>query len=151
MADPVELLLSAEMYSVILQEDLRKGAPQAPVAQRMLLRWILSGECGDNSTVILRFLQCTVNHELNALMQCSWEQERETPAALTQRSNPVRSFLKLTRIQLSAGTLCALCLSINSQGHVSQQNNCCSPWNKDVGSSIQSGTSIATSWKSMRN
>lgn len=122
MADPVELLLSAEMYSVILQEDLRKGAPQAPVAQRMLLRWILSEECGDNSTIILRrFFQCIVNHELNALMQCFWEQERETPAALTQRSSPVRSFLKLTRAQLSAGTLCALCLSaINSQGHSRQ-------------------------------
>ncbi|XP_071642242.1 uncharacterized protein [Temnothorax longispinosus] len=41
--DPVELLLGAEVCSVVLEEGLRKGDPEAPIAQRTAFGWIISG------------------------------------------------------------------------------------------------------------
>ncbi|XP_071579354.1 uncharacterized protein [Temnothorax nylanderi] len=44
--DPVELLLGAEVCSAILEDGLRRGKPQTPIAQKTTLGWILSGGCG---------------------------------------------------------------------------------------------------------
>ncbi|XP_071572845.1 uncharacterized protein [Temnothorax nylanderi] len=44
--DPVELLLGAEVCSTILEDGLRRGTPQTPIAQKTILGWILSGGCG---------------------------------------------------------------------------------------------------------
>ncbi|XP_071650021.1 uncharacterized protein [Temnothorax longispinosus] len=44
--DPVELLLGAEVCSTILEDGLRRGKPQTPIAQKTILGWILSGGCG---------------------------------------------------------------------------------------------------------
>lgn len=41
--DPAELLLGAEVCSLIFEEGLRKGGPQMPIAQKTSLGWILSG------------------------------------------------------------------------------------------------------------
>ncbi|XP_011859524.1 PREDICTED: uncharacterized protein LOC105557010 [Vollenhovia emeryi] len=84
--DPIELLLGAEVCSIILEEGLRKGGPQTPVAQRTLLGWILSSGCGDTSSPTPRtFPQCTVEHEMVSLVQRFWEQEQRAspPVALT--------------------------------------------------------------------
>jgi len=68
-ADPIELLLGAEVCSLILQEGLRKGDPQAPVAQSTILGWILSGGCSGASTTTRRSFQCTADHDLVTLVQ----------------------------------------------------------------------------------
>ncbi|XP_071634235.1 uncharacterized protein [Temnothorax longispinosus] len=47
--DPVELLLGAEVCSTILEDGLRRGKPQTPIAQKTILGWILSGGCGATS------------------------------------------------------------------------------------------------------
>ncbi|XP_071579868.1 uncharacterized protein [Temnothorax nylanderi] len=47
--DPVELLLGAEVCSAILEDGLRRGKPQTPIAQKTTLGWILSGGCGATS------------------------------------------------------------------------------------------------------
>ncbi|XP_011859610.1 PREDICTED: uncharacterized protein LOC105557075 [Vollenhovia emeryi] len=79
--DPIELLLGAEVCSIILEEGLRKGGPQAPVAQRTSLGWILSGGCVDPPLLTSRTsLQCTAEHELTALVRRFWEQEQEASA-----------------------------------------------------------------------
>ncbi|XP_011859383.1 PREDICTED: uncharacterized protein LOC105556882 [Vollenhovia emeryi] len=79
--DPIELLLGAEVCSIILEEGLRKGGPQAPIAQRTSLGWILSGGCVDPPLLKSRAsLQCTAEHELTALVRRFWEQEREASA-----------------------------------------------------------------------
>ncbi|XP_071653375.1 uncharacterized protein [Temnothorax longispinosus] len=44
--DSVEILLGAEVCSTIFEDGIRKGGPQAPIAQRTVLGWILSGGCG---------------------------------------------------------------------------------------------------------
>nr|XP_012232071.1 PREDICTED: uncharacterized protein LOC105677796 [Linepithema humile] len=83
-SDPIELLLGAEVCSVIFEDGLRKGGPQAPIAQRTTLRWILSGGCGTTSLNTQRSsLQCTADHDLAELLQRFWEQEKEPSAAAT--------------------------------------------------------------------
>ncbi|XP_018403110.1 PREDICTED: uncharacterized protein LOC108780007, partial [Cyphomyrmex costatus] len=86
--DPVELLLGAEVCSIILQDGLRKGDPQTPVAQRTLFGWILSGGCGENQIAALRSsFQCTADHDLTALVQQFWDQEKEPTAFLAPSPN----------------------------------------------------------------
>ncbi|XP_011859304.1 PREDICTED: uncharacterized protein LOC105556804 [Vollenhovia emeryi] len=42
-SDPVDLLLGADVFHLIIQEGLKKGGPQQPIAQQTALGWILSG------------------------------------------------------------------------------------------------------------
>ncbi|XP_029178626.1 uncharacterized protein LOC114946340 [Nylanderia fulva] len=82
--DPAELLLGAEVCSLILEEGLRKGGPQMPIAQKTSLGWILSGGSDVASAEEhRRTFQCTADHELLELVQQFWEQERETNAVTT--------------------------------------------------------------------
>ncbi|XP_029156084.1 uncharacterized protein LOC114928878 [Nylanderia fulva] len=82
--DPAELLLGAEACSLILEEGLRKGGPQMPIAQKISLGWILSGGSDVASAEEhRRTFQCTADHELLELVQQFWEQKRETNAVTT--------------------------------------------------------------------
>ncbi|XP_020295602.1 uncharacterized protein LOC109860733 [Pseudomyrmex gracilis] len=42
-ADPIDILLGADVYASILTAGVQKGKPQEPVAQKTSLGWILSG------------------------------------------------------------------------------------------------------------
>ncbi|XP_046431027.1 uncharacterized protein LOC124184894 [Neodiprion fabricii] len=89
LADPdssstraIDLLLGAEAYSVILEEGLRKGDRQSPIAQQTALGWILSGSIPSQDPHQKRGsaygFQCSVNHELLSLLQRFWLQEETT-------------------------------------------------------------------------
>jgi len=84
--DPIELLLGADVYSAILQDGLCKGKKDEPIAQKTSLGWILSG--GSKTTLhhLNSSFQCSVDHELNALVQRFWEQEKEPSAAVAQKN-----------------------------------------------------------------
>jgi len=84
--DPIELLLGADICSNIFEDGLCKGREDEPIAQKTSLGWILSGGCKTASPhAPRRALQCSVDYELNELVQQFWEQEREpsAPVALT--------------------------------------------------------------------
>lgn len=81
--DPIELLLGADVYSAILRDGLRKGKKDEPIAQRTSLGWILSGGSRTTPHSPKSSFQCSVDHELNTLVQRFWEQEREPLAAVT--------------------------------------------------------------------
>ncbi|XP_071577170.1 uncharacterized protein [Temnothorax nylanderi] len=82
--DPVELLLGAEVCSTILEDGLRRGEPQTPIAQKTILGWILSGGCGATSLVgHLSSFQGTADRDLAELVRRFWEQESEPPASVT--------------------------------------------------------------------
>ncbi|KAG5340239.1 INDY1 protein, partial [Acromyrmex heyeri] len=67
--DSIELLFGAEVCSIILQNGLRKRGLQAPIAQKTLLGWILSGGCDQVTNSTERHsLQCTADHELAELV-----------------------------------------------------------------------------------
>jgi len=83
--DPVELLLGADVCSIILEDGLRKGLKDEPIAQKTALGWILSGGCRTASPHAPRSsLQCSVDHELNELVQQFWEQEKEPSAPVAR-------------------------------------------------------------------
>ncbi|XP_026827674.1 uncharacterized protein LOC113562437 [Ooceraea biroi] len=85
LADPdylapgkIDILLSANVYSKILEEGLRRGPPDAPIAQRTSLGWILSGPVAaddEQPTSQVSSFQCTSDFELSTLMQKFWIQE----------------------------------------------------------------------------
>ncbi|XP_029164536.1 uncharacterized protein LOC114943088 [Nylanderia fulva] len=89
--DPAELLLGAEVYSLILEEGLRKGDSRMPIAQQTSLGWILSG--GYDSAVTdghRRTFQCTADNDLADLVRRFWEQEREPAAGIVLTADEAR-------------------------------------------------------------
>ncbi|XP_029663035.1 uncharacterized protein LOC115235401 [Formica exsecta] len=75
-ADPVELLLGADVCADILQPGLRRGGRQQPVAQRTTLGWILSGAVGASTAErTARTYHCSGDDGLHSLVQQFWQQE----------------------------------------------------------------------------
>ena len=143
-ADPIEMLLGAEVCSIILQEGLRKGDPHTPVAQHTLLGWILSGDCGENlSATPHRSFQCTADHELTT-RSCNvfGSKRRNLPPHCPSRqtSNDARnSLLELTAASMQGGTLCDCHLPRHQQHSVTpanQPSDCSPPWSDDATASM---------------
>ncbi|XP_071579591.1 uncharacterized protein [Temnothorax nylanderi] len=85
--DPVELLLGAEVCSTILEDGLRRGEPQTPIAQKTILGWILSGGCGATSLVgHLSSFQGTADRDLPSWYAASGSRRANLP--LPSRSLP---------------------------------------------------------------
>ncbi|XP_070167796.1 uncharacterized protein [Polyergus mexicanus] len=85
-ADPVELLLGADVCAKILQPGLRRGGRQQPMAQRTTLGWILSGAVGVAPAArTARTYHCSGDDGLHSLVQQFWQQEEvdATAAPLT--------------------------------------------------------------------
>ncbi|KMQ84479.1 gag-pol polyprotein precursor, partial [Lasius niger] len=81
-SDPVDLLLGADVCADILQEGLRRGGPQEPVAQQTTLGWILSGTINLTSEArCIRTHQCHGDADLPDLVQRFWRQEEVNPTA----------------------------------------------------------------------
>ncbi|XP_029158981.1 uncharacterized protein LOC114931178 [Nylanderia fulva] len=104
--DPAELLLGAEVYSLILEEGLRKGDSRMPTAQQTSLGWILSG--GYDATAInghRRTFRCTADHDLADLVRRFWEQESEpiTRAPLTPEEAKCEELYVRTVTRTSTG------------------------------------------------
>ncbi|XP_025262627.1 uncharacterized protein LOC112637358 [Camponotus floridanus] len=82
--DSIEILLGADVYSAILQDGLRKGCKDEPIAQKTSLGWILSGGHRATTQGSHAAHQCTIDRQLTDLVQLFWEQEKEhtAPVAL---------------------------------------------------------------------
>ncbi|XP_071578899.1 uncharacterized protein [Temnothorax nylanderi] len=103
--DPVELLLGAEVCSTILEDGIRKGGPDAPIAQKTAFGWILSGGCGASALHARGSFQATADHELANLVRRFWEQEAEpsAPAALTPEEQQCEDFYVRTHSRTKTG------------------------------------------------
>ncbi|XP_039312415.1 uncharacterized protein LOC105199508 [Solenopsis invicta] len=85
-ADPVDLLLSANVYATILRTGLRRGGPGQPAAQRTSLGWLLVGPVSAAETPSRALaLHCRVEDDLTSLVRGFWQQEELSvgPAPLT--------------------------------------------------------------------
>ncbi|KMQ84252.1 hypothetical protein RF55_18106, partial [Lasius niger] len=81
-ADPIDVLLGADVYATILGQGLRKGGPRDPVAQQTTLGWILSGAVGESVTAHhVSSLQCRTEEDLGNLVRRFWETDEIQPAA----------------------------------------------------------------------
>ncbi|XP_011858849.1 PREDICTED: uncharacterized protein LOC105556371 [Vollenhovia emeryi] len=102
----IELLLGAEVCGVILESGLRKGGPHSPLAQKTSLGWILSG-CGESKALTNSrgAHQCTLDRDLNDLVQRFWLQEKEPSVlpALTPDQQRCEDFFARTHSRNSTG------------------------------------------------
>ncbi|KMQ86943.1 hypothetical protein RF55_13931, partial [Lasius niger] len=89
-----------------IHSSSRKGGPEAPFAQKIILGWILSGGCGAMSLHARNSsLQCTVDHDLTELVHRFWEQEKEpaAPVALTPEEERCEEFFARTHQRTKTG------------------------------------------------
>ncbi|XP_070526492.1 uncharacterized protein [Cardiocondyla obscurior] len=76
--DPIELILGADVYAIIIQSGVRKGTGDMQVACRTALGWILSGTAGGGIPLaVVNIRHCTINNELEAAVVKFWQQTRE--------------------------------------------------------------------------
>ncbi|XP_076301650.1 uncharacterized protein LOC143219633 [Lasioglossum baleicum] len=81
LADPVDILLGADSYNLILLEGVKRGPPHTPVAQEISLGWILTGGVetenrgGAASRNDVPVHHCNVDRELIEFLTRFWEQE----------------------------------------------------------------------------
>ncbi|XP_029178509.1 uncharacterized protein LOC114946226 [Nylanderia fulva] len=105
-SDPIEILLGVGIHTVILQEGIRKGGPQEPMAQQTSLGWILSGVTGttvdrNRATTYL----CYLEDDLPTLVGRFWHQE-ELPSAtssLAPEELECEEFFKRTHTRTAEG------------------------------------------------
>ncbi|XP_076294565.1 uncharacterized protein LOC143215848 [Lasioglossum baleicum] len=76
---PIELLLGADIYALIIREGLRQGAAGSPVAQATTLGWIVTGSPGKSnispSNPRRIILHCSVDDDISTLLQRFWSLE----------------------------------------------------------------------------
>jgi hypothetical protein len=73
--DSIELLLGAEVYSMILEDGVRRGKAREPIAQKTAFGWILSGGSA-TASMHQQSLHCFLDDELSSLVKKFWEQEQ---------------------------------------------------------------------------
>ncbi|XP_025267780.1 uncharacterized protein LOC112639101 [Camponotus floridanus] len=103
--DPVDILLGADVYAMILQEG-RQGKLREPVAQKTALGWILSGAVGTTSTSRHASAHhCLVQEDLGALVQKFWQQEELSDAAvaLSPEDQECENFFRQTHSRSADG------------------------------------------------
>ncbi|XP_076301718.1 uncharacterized protein LOC143219726 [Lasioglossum baleicum] len=80
---PIELLLGANIYALIIREGLRQGAAGCPVAQATTLGWIVTGppsHSKDSPSNTRRLvLHCSVNDDISPLLQRFWSMDEVDP------------------------------------------------------------------------
>ncbi|XP_067203946.1 uncharacterized protein [Linepithema humile] len=77
-ADPIDLLLGADLYSNLILEGVRKGKSGQPVAQNTVFGWIISGSTATRKAsrnVTVQLQHCANNQSLDQLLQHFWKIE----------------------------------------------------------------------------
>jgi len=84
-ADPIDIILGADLYSELLLDGVRKGESDQPMAQNTILGWILSGSATTSSISRRITVQhCTSSQSLDQILQKFWEiEELPTQTLLT--------------------------------------------------------------------
>ncbi|XP_076686033.1 uncharacterized protein LOC143378078 [Andrena cerasifolii] len=107
---PIELLLGADAFAIVILEGIARGHTGEPVAQRTTLGWIVSGPASPdiaNDTVTsqrVATLQSSSEEELLPLIRRFWEQEEVmvSPAYTIEEQNCEEHF-KETHRRLPSG------------------------------------------------
>ena len=78
---PVDILLGADVYGHLLQDEVRKGRNDAPVAQRTSLGWIISGPTSAKTSKLVPPLigLCAADEQLQDAVHAFWSQETVPP------------------------------------------------------------------------
>ncbi|XP_011708366.1 PREDICTED: uncharacterized protein LOC105463048 [Wasmannia auropunctata] len=75
--DPIHLLIGADLYGSLLQNDIRQGPPGTPTAQSTVFGWVLSGPAGTSPSPSssAQVNTCAAIEDLNSLVQRFWSDE----------------------------------------------------------------------------
>ncbi|XP_029177465.1 uncharacterized protein LOC114945397 [Nylanderia fulva] len=76
--EPIDLLIGADLYGLILLEGLRRGPRDSPVAQQTIFGWILFGTLLENRSVhhiSVASLHCAASSEIHSCLKRFWEIE----------------------------------------------------------------------------
>ncbi|XP_070519758.1 uncharacterized protein [Cardiocondyla obscurior] len=89
-SDPVEIILGAAVHALIIEDGLRKGNPNSPVAQKTSLGWILSGIATGSTLDSLAIVHlCNTKHDLAKLVMRFWQQEKVEGGAIPQTPDDI--------------------------------------------------------------
>ncbi|XP_046422348.1 uncharacterized protein LOC124180644 [Neodiprion fabricii] len=115
LADPsfahpgqIDVILGADIYSNIIGQGVRRGAPGTPIAQETQFGWVLSGcvsaEAASPSYGAVQGFQCSLDHELLDLVQQFWKQEEVSkPLALTSEEERCEQHFRETVSRTAPG------------------------------------------------
>ncbi|XP_046478601.1 uncharacterized protein [Neodiprion pinetum] len=115
LADPsfahpsqIDVILGADIYSNIIGQGVRRGAPGTPIAQETQFGWVLSGcvsaEAASPSYSAVQGFQCSLDHELLNLVQQFWKQEEVSkPLALTSEEERCEQHFRETVSRTASG------------------------------------------------
>ncbi|XP_046478683.1 uncharacterized protein [Neodiprion pinetum] len=115
LADPsfahpsqIDVILGADIYSNIIGQGVRRGAPGTPIAQETQFGWVLSGcvsaEAASPSYSAVQGFQCSLDHELLDLVQQFWKQEEVSkPLALTSEEERCEQHFRETVSRTASG------------------------------------------------
>ncbi|XP_046628209.1 uncharacterized protein LOC124309036 [Neodiprion virginianus] len=115
LADPsfahpsqIDVILGADIYSNIISQGVRRGAPGTPIAQETQFGWVLSGcvsaEAAIPSYGAVQGFQCSLDHELLDLVQQFWKQEEVSkPLALTSEEERCEQHFRETVSRTASG------------------------------------------------
>ncbi|XP_046599168.1 uncharacterized protein LOC124295053 [Neodiprion lecontei] len=115
LADPsfahpsqIDVILAADIYSNIIGQAVRRGAPETPIAQETQFRWVLFGcvsaEAASPSYGVVQGFQCSLDHELLDLVQQFWKQEEVSkPLALTSEKERCEQHFRETVSRTASG------------------------------------------------
>ncbi|XP_046601937.1 uncharacterized protein LOC124295559 [Neodiprion lecontei] len=115
LADPsfahpsqIDVILGADIYSNIIGQGVRRGAPGTPIAQETQFAWVLSGcvsaEAASPSYGAVQGFQCSLDHELLDLVQQFWKQEEVSkPLALTSEEKRCEQHFRETVSRTASG------------------------------------------------
>ncbi|XP_046416256.1 uncharacterized protein LOC124177666 [Neodiprion fabricii] len=115
LADPsfahpsqIDVILGADIYSNIIGQGVRRGAPGTPIAQETQFGWVLSGcvsaEAASPSYGAVQGFQCSLDHELLDLVQQFWKQEEVSkPLTLTSEEERCEQHFRETVSRTASG------------------------------------------------
>ncbi|XP_046435968.1 uncharacterized protein LOC124187824 [Neodiprion fabricii] len=115
LADPsfahpsqIDVILGADIYSNIIGQGVRRGAPGTPIAPETQFGWVLSGcvsaEAASPSYSAVQGFQCSLDHELLDLVQQFWKQEEVSkPLALTSEKERCEQHFRETVSRTASG------------------------------------------------
>ncbi|XP_018361610.1 PREDICTED: uncharacterized protein LOC108760247, partial [Trachymyrmex cornetzi] len=73
---PIDLIIGVDFYSHIIEEGLIKGSSTSPIAQRIKLGWILSGNTNQHIVPAVSHSYCvSSDNDLYELLQQFWKVE----------------------------------------------------------------------------
>ncbi|CAB3252463.1 unnamed protein product [Arctia plantaginis] len=99
----IDLLLGVDEYAKILQNDVIKGPPGSPCAQKTSLGWILFGKVYSDTTPERSIIVMHQTIAINDMLKVLWEQDIDNKRKFTEEEETCEKIYKDTHIRNDHG------------------------------------------------